>query len=253
MAVGWSNKETMKTEPSGPLGPPPPGTLPPAITRASRFRTYFLTGVVVAMPLAITIYISLWFISLVDGWVKPLIPRVYLPESYLPFTIPGFGVVVAIISLTLLGFLTANLVGKSVIRWGETLLDRMPVVRGLYKAVKQIFETIFSQSGDSFRKVGLVQYPQPGQWSIVFISAPPGNEIAPSLPGEDDYLSVFLPCTPNPTTGFYFFIKRSEVIELPITVDEGAKLVMSAGMIQPNDIKKPEAAEGSPDRVARAS
>jgi uncharacterized membrane protein len=224
-----------------PVGPPVPGTLPTAITRASRIRNYFLTGVVVAMPLAITIYISWWIISLVDGWVKPLIPRIYLPESYLPFTIPGFGLVVAVIVLTLLGFLTANLVGRSVIKWGETLLDRMPVVRGLYKGVKQIFETIFSQSGDSFRKVGLVQYPQPGQWSIVFISAPPASEITPCLPGKDDYVSVFLPCTPNPTTGFYFFIKRSEVIELPISVDEGAKLVMSAGMIQPGDAKKLEA------------
>jgi uncharacterized membrane protein len=228
-----------------PIGPPAPGSVVPQPTRASRFRTYFLTGVVVAMPIAITVYISWWAITLVDGWVKPFIPAAYLPESYLPFTIPGFGLLVAIISLTLLGFLTANLVGRSVLKWGETLLDRMPVVRGLYKGVKQIFETIFSQSGESFRKVGLVQYPQPGQWSIVFISAPPGSDIAPSLPGEgdDDYVSVFLPCTPNPTTGFYFFIRRSEVIELPISVDEGAKLVMSAGMIQPGDVKKLETAD----------
>ncbi len=226
----------------GSIGPPPAGTLPPKLTRASRLRNYFLTGVVVAMPIVITVYFSWWIVSLVDSWVKPLIPTIYLPESYLPFTIPGFGLVVAIVTLTLLGFLTANLVGRSVIRWGETLFDRMPVVRGLYKGVKQIFETIFSQSGDSFRKVGLVQYPQPGQWSIVFISASPGSEIAPSLPGEEEYVSVFLPCTPNPTTGFYFFIRRSEVIELPISVDEGAKLVMSAGMIQPGDVKKLEAA-----------
>jgi uncharacterized membrane protein len=222
----------------GPIGPPPAGTLPPTLTRASRLRTYFLTGVVVAMPVAITIYIAWWLIALVDGWVKPMIPAAYLPESYLPFTIPGFGLVVAIITLTLLGFLTANLVGRSILKAGERLFDRMPVVRGLYKGVKQIFETIFSQSGESFRKVGLVQYPQPGQWSIVFISAHPGSEIAPSLPGEEEYVSVFLPCTPNPTTGFYFFIRRSEVIELPISVDEGAKLVMSAGMIQPGAVKK---------------
>jgi uncharacterized membrane protein len=223
------------------VGPPPPGVLPPTLTRASRLRNYFLTGVVVAMPIAITIYIYWWISLVVDGWVKPFIPRVYLPESYLPFTIPGFGLVVAIFALTLLGFLTANLVGRSIIRWGETLLDRMPVVRGLYKGVKQIFETIFSQSGESFRKVGLVQYPQPGQWSIVFISNPPGAQISQSLPEEEEYVSVFLPCTPNPTTGFYFFIKRSEVIELSISVDEGAKIVMSAGMIQPGDFKKAEA------------
>ncbi len=168
-------------------------------------------------------------VHLAGRWlVKPFIPRAYLPESYLPFTIPGFGLVVALLMLTLLGFVTANLVGRSIIRWGETLLDRLPVVRGLYKGVKQIFETIFSQSGESFRKVGLVQYPQPGQWSIVFISNAPGADITPALPGEEEYVSVFLPCTPNPTTGFYFYIRRSEVIELSISVDEGAKLVMSA-------------------------
>jgi uncharacterized membrane protein len=225
---------------NGQIGPPPPGVLPPTLKRASRLRNYFLTGVVVAMPVAITIYISWWIISLVDSWVKPFIPAVYLPESYLPFTIPGFGLIVAIIMLTLLGFVTANLVGRSIIKWGENALDRLPVVRGLYKGVKQIFETIFSQSGESFRKVGLVQYPQPGQWSIVFISNPPSGQIAKSMPDEEEYVSVFLPCTPNPTTGFYFFIRRSELIELSITVDEGAKIVMSAGMIQPGDVKKLE-------------
>jgi uncharacterized membrane protein len=221
-----------------PVGPPPAGSVtPPAPKRASRLRNYFLTGVVVAMPVAITIYITWWVISLVDSWVKPLVPAAYLPESYLPFTIPGFGLVVAIVGLTLLGFLTANLVGRTVIKTGEDLLARMPVVRGLYKGVKQIFETIFAQSGESFRKVGLVQYPQPGQWSIVFISAAPGSDIADAMPDGDQYVSVFLPCTPNPTTGFYFFIKRSDVLELPISVDEGAKLVMSAGLIQPGEAR----------------
>ena len=240
MAVERTNPE--------PHGLPPLGMLPPVATRAARLRAYFLTGVVVAMPVVITIYIAWWIIGAVDGWVKPLIPKAYLPESYLPFAIPGFGLVVAFFGLTMLGFLTANLVGRSVIRWGETILDRMPVVRGVYKSIKQIFETVFSQTGDSFRKVGLVEYPQPGQWSLVFISAPPGSDIAQSLPknsvtqGDDDYISVFLPCTPNPTTGFYFFIKRKDVIELAISVDDGAKLIMSAGMIQPSSLPKAEPA-----------
>ena len=132
------------------------------VARARRLRNYFLTGLIVAGPLAITIYITWWFINLVDGWVKPLVPAAYLPETYLPFPIPGFGLVIALIGLTLLGFLTANLVGKSLLKLGEVMLDRMPVVRGLYKGVKQIFETIFSQNGTSFRKVGLVEFPVRG-------------------------------------------------------------------------------------------
>ncbi|MBV9751792.1 MAG: DUF502 domain-containing protein, partial [Hyphomicrobiales bacterium] len=123
---------------------------------------------------------------------------------------------------------------RSFLRLGEVVLGRMPLVRGVYRTFKQIFETIFSQSGTSFRKVGLVQYPAEGMWSIVFISSEPSSEIASRLPGED-HISVFLPCTPNPTTGFYFFLPRSEVIELPIPVEDGAKLIMSAGLIQPGD------------------
>ncbi|MFI5015193.1 MAG: DUF502 domain-containing protein, partial [Hyphomicrobiales bacterium] len=120
------------------------------------------------------------------------------------------------------------------LRLGEVVLGRMPLVRGVYKTFKQIFETIFSQSGTSFRKVGLVEFPAKGMWSIVFISAEPGGRVAERLP-EGDHVSVFLPCTPNPTTGFYFYLPKKDVIELPIPVDEGAKLVMSAGLIQPGE------------------
>lgn len=205
-----------------------------AQTLGARLRTYFLTGIIVAGPVAVTAYIVWWIITTVDGWVEPLVPQAYLPDNYLPFRVPGYGLVVAIIGLTLLGFLTANLVGRSFLRLGEVVLGRMPLVRGVYRTFKQIFETIFSQSGTSFRKVGLVQYPAKGMWSIVFISSEPSGEVAARLPGEE-HISVFLPCTPNPTTGFYFYLPRSEVIELPIPVEDGAKLIMSAGLIQPGD------------------
>ena len=203
-------------------------------TLGARLRNYFLTGIIVAGPVAVTAYIVWWIITTVDGWVEPLVPQAYLPDNYLPFRVPGYGLVVAIIGLTLLGFLTANLVGRSFLRLGEVVLGRMPLVRGVYRTFKQIFETIFSQSGTSFRKVGLVQYPAKGMWSIVFISSEPSGEVAARLPGEE-HISVFLPCTPNPTTGFYFYPPRSEVIELPIPVEDGAKLIMSAGLIQPGD------------------
>ncbi len=117
--------------------------------------------------------------------------------------------------------------------YSERLLDRMPVVRGLYKGVKQIFETVFSQSGTSFKKVGLVQYPAKGMWSLVFISAEPKGDLATALPGGADHVGVFLPCAPNPTTGFFFYLPRADVIEITMTPDEAAKLVMSAGLIQP--------------------
>lgn len=202
-------------------------------TFGTRLRRYFLTGLVIAAPLAITASVTWWFVNFVDGLVKPLIPTAYWPDAYLPYPVPGFGLIIGLIGLTLLGFLTANLVGRTLIDAGEAILNRMPVVRGLYKGVKQVFETIFSQGGTSFRKVGMVQFPQPGMWSIVFIAQDAAPEIAGRLPDGDDMVGVFLPCAPNPTTGFFFYLPRRDLVEVAISVEDGAKLVMSAGLIQP--------------------
>lgn len=202
-------------------------------TPAARLRRYFLTGLVIAGPLTVTGALVWWFISLIDSWVKPFIPALYLPESYLPFAIPGFGLVVALIGLTMLGFLTANLVGRSVVEASDTLMGRTPVVRGLYKGVKQVFSTVFSESGSAFKRVGLVEYPAAGQWSVVFIGQAPSPRLSAALPDGDTMIGVFLPCAPNPTTGFFFYLPRSKVIEIDVTVEDAAKLVMSAGMIQP--------------------
>lgn len=205
-------------------------------TFGTRLRRYFFTGLVIAAPLAITASVTWWFVNFVDGLVKPLIPSAYWPDAYLPYPVPGFGLIIGLIGLTLLGFMTANLVGRTMIDAGEAILNRMPVVRGLYKGVKQVFETIFSQSGTSFRKVGMVQFPQPGMWSIVFIAQEAAPEIAGKLPDGDEQIGVFLPCTPNPTTGFFFYLPRREVVELTISVEDGAKLIMSAGLIQPGQV-----------------
>jgi uncharacterized membrane protein len=175
--------------------------------------------------------------------VKPLVPAQFWPDSYLPYPVPGFGLVIVLIGLTVIGFFAANLVGRSLISAGEAILNRMPVVRGLYKGVKQIFETIFSQSGTSFRKVGMVQFPQPGMWSIVFIAQEAAPEIAGRLPYGDEQVGVFLPCTPNPTTGFFFYLPRREIVELSISVEDGAKLIMSAGLIQPGEMAPRSAPE----------
>lgn len=196
-------------------------------------RTWFLTGLVIAGPLAVTGWIVWWFVTTVDNWIKPLIPQTLRFDNILPFSIPGLGVIFAFLGLTLLGFLAANLAGRTLILLGERILNTMPVVRGIYKSVKQLFETVFSQQGAGFRKVGLVQFPQKGQWSIVFISMQPSGPVQAGLPSSEEYTSVFLPCTPNPTTGFYFYLPKSEVIEIAISPEDAAKLIMSAGLIQP--------------------
>jgi uncharacterized membrane protein len=214
-----------------PGGPEKPHAHHPAI--GSRIRNYFLTGLVVAGPVAITVWLTWTFVTWVDDLVRPFIPVAYRPETYLPGKIPGTGLVIAVVALTLLGFLTANLVGRTLVEAGERILDRMPLVRSIYKGLKQVFETLFSQSGSSFRTVGLIEFPSPGMWSLVFLSQPPSQEITSVLPNQDEHVSVFMPCTPNPTTGFFFYVPRSAVIELDIPVEAAAKLIMSAGLIQP--------------------
>jgi uncharacterized membrane protein len=198
-----------------------------------RIRNWFLTGVIIAGPLATTAYIVWWFVDTIDNWVKRLVPVSFWPDSYLPFPLPGLGVVFAFFGLTLLGFLAANLAGRSLLRFGEAMLARMPVVRSIYKSAKQIFETVFSNSGSTFRKVGMIEFPGEGKWSIVFICTPPGPAIAGHLSSKE-FVSVFLPCTPNPTTGFYFYLPAREVIELPISPDDAIKLIVSCGVVQPD-------------------
>lgn len=220
----------------------------------SRLRNYFLTGLVVAGPVAITIWLTWSFVTWVDDVVRPFIPVAYRPETYLPLKVPGLGLIVAILGLTLLGFLAANLVGRTLVEAGEMILERMPIVRALYRGLKQVFETIFSQSGSTFRTVGLVEFPSPGMWSLVFLSAPPGADITNRLPSQEEHVAVFMPCTPNPTTGFFFYVPRREIIELDIPVEAAAKLIMSAGVIQPDsgEQQKKLAAFAEAAKAARA-
>jgi uncharacterized membrane protein len=229
-----------------------PGSAPSSTGVGARIRNYFLTGLVVAGPLAITAYLTWSFVTWVDALVRPLIPVAYRPETYLPWPIPGSGLIVAFVALTLLGFLTANLVGRTLVELGERILGRMPIVRALYKSLKQVFETLFSKSGTSFRKVGLIEFPGPGMWSLVFLSSPPSLEIHDALPSKDEHVSVFLPCTPNPTTGFFLYVKRRDVIELDVTPESAATLIMSAGLIQPRAADQQKQLTSMAD-VARAA
>ena len=205
---------------------------PPHHGVIGRLRNYFLTGLVLVGPIYITINLTWWFVNWVDDAMRPFIPIGLRAETYLPFKVPGYGVIIALFALTLLGFLTANLVGRSLVEFSENLLNRMPIVRPIYKTMKQIFETLFSKSGSGFGKVALAEFPA-GMWSVVFLASPPTADIATHLPGKD-FVSCFLPCTPNPTTGFFFYAPRSQVIELDITVEQAMTLIMSAGMAQPN-------------------
>jgi len=198
-----------------------------------RLRNYFLTGLIVVGPVLITFYLTWSFVTWVDDLVRPLVPVAYRPETYLPFKIPGSGLVVAVFALTLLGFLTANLIGRTLVDLGEMVLGKMPIVRAIYRSLKQVFETLFSGSGSSFRKVGLVEFPAPGMWSIVLLSQSPSESISHSLPGKEDYISVFLPCAPNPTTGFFFYLPKSQIIEIDMNAEQAATLIMSAGVVQP--------------------
>lgn len=194
---------------------------------------WFLTGLVIAGPIGITLYVAWWVINAIDGFVKPLIPSQYHPDTYLPFNIPGFGLLVAILTITVIGFLAANILGRQLFQLGENILHRVPLVSVLYRGLKQIFETVVNQSNQSFKNVGLIQYPRPGLWAIVLVSTSAKGEVAEKVHGEEIY-SCFLPTTPNPTSGFLLFVPKSEITILEMGTEDAAKLIISAGLVAPD-------------------
>jgi len=198
-----------------------------------KLRNYFLAGVLVTAPFAITVYLSWLLIDFFDTKVKPLIPAHYNPDTYLPFGVPGIGLLIVFIFLTLVGWLAAGFVGRITVRAGERLLARMPVVRSVYGAAKQIVETILSQKSTAFRQVVMFEYPRPGIWTIGFISGEPGRIIQDHV--EDEVVNVLLPTTPNPTSGFLLFIPRKNLQVLDMTIEEGMKMVISVGIVSPDD------------------
>jgi uncharacterized membrane protein len=228
------------------------GAAKPSPGIASRLRNYFLTGLVVVGPVAVTLWLIWWFVTWVDNLVRPVIPVTYRPETYLPVNIPGFGLIIAFVALTLLGFLTANFVGSRLVDFGESLLSHMPIVRPIYRTAKQIFQTLFSKSESSFRRVGLVEFPSPGMWSLVFLTQSPTAEISERLPATE-HVSAFMPCTPNPTTGFFFYVPRRDVVDLDITVEQAMTLIMSAGMVQPGGDAQSQGKLATLAQTARAA
>ncbi|MEZ5937536.1 MAG: DUF502 domain-containing protein [Hyphomonadaceae bacterium] len=205
-------------------------------------RNWFVTGIVVSAPIGITIWLIWSFVSFVDKRIKPLIPREWNPETYLRFALPGLGIVVAVVGLTLIGALTANLVGREFLRLGERLVKRVPVVHPLYSILKQVFETFAKSDATTFKEAVLLEYPRKGIWSIGFITNQhPGGEIAQKV---HNVIAVFVPTVPNPSTGFLLYVPREEVQPLRTPVDKVLKQIFSIGILSPDQLASEPAATG---------
>ena len=207
-----------------------------------RLRRYFLTGLVVAAPLGITLYLTVWFIDFADGTVRVFLPPEYHPENLLPVEIPGLGLMLAVGGLILLGALVTNFVGRAFMNYGEQLLGRMPIVRTLYGGLKQIFETALSGDNHTFRQAALLEYPRKGIHALVFVTMNSQGEVARKLRGGKEVIGVFLPTTPNPTSGFLLFVPEEELILLDMDIEDAAKMIVSAGILEP-PISKPRILE----------
>ena len=212
-------------------------------------RAYFFAGVLVTAPIAITFYLAWLIIDWIDSKITPLIPPAYNPETYLPFGVPGLGLIIVFVLLTLIGAMAAGAIGRLWIRITEHLLARMPVIRSVYGATKQIFETVLRQQSTAFRQVVLFEYPRRGSWALGFITGKTLGEVQNLT--ADEVVNVFLPTTPNPTSGYLLFIPRKELIVLGMTVEEGIKMVVSGGIVTPPDRRSPE--EREIKRVAPAA
>lgn len=205
----------------------------------ARLRAYFFTGLVITAPIAITVWATYWFVTMFDAWVKPLLPQAYNPDSYLPIKVPGFGLIFALITITVIGFMAANLAGRTMIAIWDKTLYAMPVVRSIYKGSKQIFETLFSQKGSSFRYVCLVEWPRRDAWSVAFVSREVDGALIGLEPGRAMY-AIYVSTTPNPTSGYVFFVDVADVKILDMSVEDGLKLVISMGLIFPEKPLPPE-------------
>ena len=208
----------------------------------ARARANFLTGLVVLVPIALTLYLFWSFVGWIDSWVLPFVPAAYQPDAIImlifgedtSISIRGVGVVVFFFFTIFVGWIAKGFLGRSILAYAEGLVNRMPVVRSVYSGLKQIAETVFSQKENSFEKACLVEYPRPGIWAIAFISTTAKGEVNARIPRDEQMVSVFLPTTPNPTSGFLLFVPQSDLIELEMSVEDAAKLVISAGLVYPN-------------------
>lgn len=197
-------------------------------TLLGALRTYFLTGLVVTAPIYITFYLMLWFVEFLDDYFRPWIPEIYWPTTYLPFDIPGVGVVLALMLLTLIGGLTANFLGRTLLKLADRLIRQIPMAGTVYTALRQIFQTAVREDGESFSQVALIEYPRKGLHAVAFVTKTADRRVNQAT--GKTMVGVFLPTTPNPTSGFLLFVPEDELTILDMTVEEGARLVISAGL-----------------------
>ena len=200
-------------------------------------RKWLIAGLLVIVPLVITLGVLNWIIGMLDQTLA-ILPEAWQPDRLLGVHIPGFGVVLTLLIQLLAGAVASNFIGRKLMNWGDALVRRIPVVRSIYSSVKQVSDTVFSDSGNAFRKAVLVQWPREGVWTVAFVTGVPGGEVAALL--RDDYLSVFVPTTPNPTGGYFVLVRRSECIELEMSVDAALKYIVSMGVVAPPDLPAPE-------------
>lgn len=196
-----------------------------------RLRNYFFTGILVTAPLGITAYLAYTFVNFVDRQIIPLFPERYNPVDFFPFGMPGIGLVTVVLGLTMIGAITAGLVGRMFLGASESLLHRMPVIRGIYGATKQIVETLFSRQSTSFRAVVMVEFPRKNIWALGFVTGVTEGEVQRLT--EAEVVNVFIPTTPNPTSGYLVFVPRDEIVELAMSVEDGIKMIVTAGIATP--------------------
>jgi uncharacterized membrane protein len=197
----------------------------------SALRKWFVAGLLVVVPVAITLGVLQWIIGLLDQTLL-ILPVGWQPDRLIGFHIPGFGVLLTLAILLAIGAVVSNFVGKTLVSWGDKLVSRIPVVRSIYSSVKQVSDTLFSESGNAFRTAVLVQWPRADVWTIGFVTGSPGGDVTNYLVG--DYVSVYVPTTPNPTGGYFVMLRKSDCVELKMTVDEALKYVISMGVVAPN-------------------
>lgn len=197
----------------------------------AKLRNYLLAGIIVAAPISITFYIVWQVVDYFDTRVAGLIPDRYNPERFLPFSLPGIGLLLTVAVLMLIGWFTASYLGRAIMSSSELVLDRMPIVRSLYGMLKQLFQTVLAQSSRSFREVVLVEWPRPGIWSVAFVTGPAPDVVSRAV--DDELVSLFMPCSPNPTTGYFLMVSRRELIVLDMSVEAAMKLIVSGGLVAP--------------------
>ena len=202
-------------------------------------KRYIITGLLIWAPLGITLWVLSFILGMMDQSIM-LLPNAWQPRALVGFNIPGVGAVMTLLVVFITGLLTANFIGQRLVRWWEALLHRIPVVRSIYQSVKQISDTVFSPSGQAFRQAVLVQYPRQGSWTIGFLTGTPGGEIADRL--GDNMVSLYVPTTPNPTSGFFLMVPKSDVLELDMSVEDALKYLISMGVVAPTTlpVKTPE-------------